>query len=155
MIPPVLFPLFTWLALLIRYPKRTLTIAVPIFVGILSIAIWVQWQEKKTEHMLELLNIKLQYSREACPADRPLHIHIENTTQQRLKELSWQLAAYRPGESVNRARSDFDDPNYRLPNALAAQESWQHCLPLPNLRAGYRASTLEYSAQNLKGTFMR
>ncbi len=155
MIPPVLFPLFTWLALLIRYPKRTLAIAVPVFTGILGIAIWVQWQEKSNEHLLNQLSIELAYSTTICPIDRPLAITVDNTTEHRLKELRWQVAAYHPGERVNLARSGFDETSYMLPNVLPAKQSWQHCLPLPNLRAGYRASTLEYSAQDLKGKFER
>lgn len=155
MLPPVLFPLFTWLALLIRYPKRTLAIAVPVFTGILGIAIWVQWQEKSNEHLLNQLSIQLDFSTANCPADRPLAIKIENTTEYTLSELRWQVAAYRPGERVNLARSGFDETSYMLPNVLLAKQSWQHCLPLPNLRAGYRASTLEFSAQSLKGKFER
>jgi len=155
MLPPVLFPLFTWIALLIRYPKRTLAIAVPVFTGILSIAIWVQWQEKSNQHLLNQLSIQLNLSPTDCPADRPLAIRLENTTEYTLSELRWQVAAHRPGERVNLARSGFDELSYMLPSVLPAKQVWQHCLPLPNLRAGYRASSLEFSVQSLQGKFER
>lgn len=153
MIPPVLFPLFTWLALLIRYPRRTLMIALPIFSGLLCIALWVQWQEKKTEALLAQVQIELRFAPQVCSADNPLHVRVFNSTDSLLGELRWQLVAQRPGEQVNLARADYNNPGYRLPRSLPAGESWESCLPLPALRPGYRADTLEFYARQLKGRF--
>ncbi|MCS7881727.1 multidrug transporter, partial [Pseudomonas aeruginosa] len=44
-------------------------------------------------------------------------------------------------------------PRYRAPNALLGGDSWHDCLPLPPLRPGYRASTLEFRAERLDGRF--
>ncbi|MCY1313378.1 hypothetical protein D9M70_638950 [compost metagenome] len=68
-------------------------------------------------------------------------------------ELRWQIAAYRPGDSVNLAERLYESPRYSGPGELLPGASWQDCLPLPNLRSGYRASTLEFRAERLQGSF--
>ncbi|MEK5768846.1 multidrug transporter, partial [Acinetobacter schindleri] len=81
--------------------------------------------------------------------DRPLAVELKNGSDRPLLELRWRIAAYRPGDSVNLADTSFDSPRYRAPNALLGGDSWHDCLPLPPLRPGYRASTLEFRAERL------
>ena len=45
-------------------------------------------------------------------------------------------------------------PDFLLrPGELLPGSQWQDCLPLPPLRNGYRAQTLEFRAERLQGTF--
>ena len=61
--------------------------------------------------------------------------------------------AWLPGESINLVQVHYDNPRYSLPQPLPAGQTWQDCLPLPALRRGYRAASLEYRATNLHGVF--
>lgn len=155
MLPPVLFPLITWLGLLIRYPKRTLAIAVPVFSVIVLIAGWVQWQELRTNKLLAQLHIELDYSLAHCPADQPLRAQIKNPTPHAVQNLRWRIAGSRPGESTNLVENRYDIPSYQGPALINAGEQWSHCFPAPTVRRGYRASTLEFKAEHLQGTFAR
>ncbi|MDT4860919.1 hypothetical protein FQZ97_955010 [compost metagenome] len=80
-------------------------------------------------------------------------LELKNGSQAALLELRWQIAAYRPGDSVNLAERLYESPRYSGPGELLPGASWQDCLPLPNLRSGYRASTLEFRAERLQGSF--
>lgn len=154
MLPPALIPL-TWLALLLRYPKRTLMIGVPLLVILASIAAWLILEERSTQRQLDQLTIRMSYAPELCPPDTPLSVELSNNTDHALKDLHWRIAAYRPGENINLVETLFTQARYSGSSPLVAGAQWQKCLPLPSLRAGYRASTLEFYAERRQGRFVR
>ncbi len=149
-----LIPALTWLALLLRYPRRTLAVVVPLLLVLLTLAIWVQWQEKTTEQLLARLEISIDYAPERCEADVPLLVQVNNTSGRALDSLSWRIAAYRPGERINLVNQRYNSPAYSGDSPLAPGQHWEHCLPMPELRSGYRASTLEFRIENRKGRFL-
>lgn len=151
--PPFLLPLITWGALLLRYPRRTLAVALPLVLGLLTLAGWVQWQEQSNKKLLSQLEISLHYNPEVCSADRPLQVQLHNGSERALLALQWHIAAYRPGERTNLTQQGYNSPVYDSRQALAPAANWQQCLPLPELRPGYRASTLEFAAERLRGQF--
>ncbi|VXB15584.1 hypothetical protein PSEUDO8BK_10620 [Pseudomonas sp. 8BK] len=101
------------------------------------------------------LELRLDYAPDRCPADRPLVLNLKNGSEAALLELHWQIAAYRPGDSINLAERLYETPRYSGPGELLPGADWQTCLPLPTLRSGYRASTLEFRAERLQGSFSR
>lgn len=149
-----LIPALTWLALLLRYPKRTLAVAVPLLSVLLLLAAWVQWQEKTTEQLLAQLEISIDYVPAQCGAEKPLLVRIDNTSDRALDSLSWRIAAYRPGERINLVNERYNSPAYAGDSPLVAGQHWEHCLPLPELRSGYRAATLEFRIENRQGRFL-
>jgi hypothetical protein len=147
------FLLLCWLVLLIRYPRKALPISLGALLGLGLVASWVLWEETRDAHQLSRLQLTLSYAPETCPADRPLAFELKNDSKAALRQLNWQIAAYRPGETVNLAQRLYDTPRYSGPGDLPPGEKWQTCLPLPTLRSGYRPSTLEFRAEHLQGTF--
>ena len=145
----------SWLILLIRYPSKALPVSLAALVGLGLVASWVLWQEGRDTHDLARLELRLDYAPDSCPADRPLALTLKNRSDAALLELQWQIAAYRPGDSVNLAERLFETPRYSGPGELLPGADWQTCLPLPTLRSGYRASTLEFRAERLQGRFNR
>ncbi|YCH20918.1 multidrug transporter [Pseudomonas sp. D1-3] len=145
----------SWFILLIRYPAKALPISLAALAGLGLVASWVLWQESRENRNLAYLELRLSYAPESCPADRPLELHLHNGSEAALQELRWQITAYRPGDSVNLAQRLFEAPRYSGPGELLPGADWQTCLPLPTLRSGYRASTLEFRAEQLQGTFSR
>ncbi len=153
MLPP-LIPVLTWLTLLVRYPRRTLAVALPLLSIVLVLAVWVQWQEKTNEQQLARLEITVTHAPQLCHADTPLLVRIVNTSEQPLDSLSWRIAAYRPGERVNLVEERYNNPSYSGDSPLIPGQHWEHCLPLPQLRSGYRAESLEFRIENRKGRFL-
>lgn len=145
----------SWFILLIRYPAKALPISLAALAGLGLVASWVLWQESRENRNLAHLELRLSYAPESCPADRPLELHLHNGSEAALQELRWQVSAYRPGDSINLAQRLFEAPRYSGPGELLPGADWQTCLPLPTLRSGYRASTLEFRAEQLQGTFSR
>lgn len=145
----------SWFILLIRYPAKALPISLAALAGLGMVASWVLWQESRENRNLAHLELRLSYAPQSCPADRPLQLHLHNGSDAALQELRWQVSAYRPGDSVNLAQRLYEAPRYSGPGELLPGADWQSCLPLPTLRSGYRASTLEFRAEQLQGTFSR
>lgn len=114
----------------------------------------MQWQEKTTEQLLARLEISIDYAPERCEADVPLLVQVNNTSGRALDSLSWRIAAYRPGERINLVNQRYNSPAYSGDSPLAPGQHWEHCLPMPELRSGYRASTLEFRIENRKGRFL-
>ena len=90
------------------------------------------------------LDIQISYAPAQCSIDTPLYVHLSNNTDKSLKDLQWRIAAYRPGENINLVETLFTEARYSSSSPLVAGAQWQTCLPTPSLRAGYRASTLQY-----------
>lgn len=147
--------LLSWLILLLRYPSKALPISLAALTGLALVASWVLWQESRENRHLAHLELRLSYAPQRCPADRPLALELKNGSPAALLELHWQIAAYRPGDSTNLAERLYDAPHYSGPGELLPGASWQTCLPLPTLRRGYRANTLEFRAEQLHGSFSR
>ena len=147
--------ILSWLVLLIRYPGKALPISLAALIGLALVASWVLWQEGRETRHLAHLELRLAYAPERCPADRPLALELKNGSDAALLELRWQIAAYRPGDSINLAQRLYESPRYSGPGELLPGATWQDCLPLPSLRSGYRASTLEFRAERLQGQFAR
>ncbi|MDM8347340.1 multidrug transporter [Pseudomonas sp. sp1636] len=143
----------SWLTLLIRYPSKALPISLAALIGLGLVASWVLWQESRETRHLAHLQLRLAYDAQNCPANRPLALQLKNGSSAALLELRWQIAAYRPGDSINLAERLYESPRYRGPGELLPGATWQDCLPLPTLRSGYRASTLEFRAERLQGSF--
>jgi hypothetical protein len=145
----------SWFILLIRYPSKALPVSLAALIGLGLVASWVLWQESRENRHLAHLELRLNYAPDSCPADRPLALKLKNGSQAALLELQWQITAYRPGDSVNLAERLYEAPRYSGPGELLPGTDWQTCLPLPTLRSGYRASTLEFRAERLQGSFSR
>jgi hypothetical protein len=143
----------TWLVLLVRYPGKALPLSAAAFFGLLLVASWVIWQQSRETQQLARIQLRLDYAPERCPANRPLGLVVQNASDASLLTLRWQIAAYRPGDSVNLVEYTYESPRYRGPGKLLPGATWQDCLPLPTLRSGYRASTLEFRVERLQGTF--
>ncbi|RJG10347.1 multidrug transporter [Pseudomonas cavernicola] len=143
----------TWLILLVRYPAKALPVSLAALFGLALVAVWVFWLDQREERQLAHLELRLNYAPGECPADRPLALNLKNGSDKPLLELRWKVSAYAPGDSVNLVQSFYDSPRYRGPGELLPGESWQDCLPLPPLRPGYRAATVEFRAERLQGSF--
>lgn len=152
MLPPALIPL-TWLALLLRYPKRTLAIGLPVLAVLASIAGWLIIDERNNQRLLDQLDIQINYAPQQCSPDAPLRVQLSNNSDQSLRALQWRIAAYRPGENINLVETLYTEARYSSSSPLVAGAQWQSCLPLPSLRAGYRASTVEFRAERRQGQF--
>ncbi|HHX35135.1 MAG TPA: multidrug transporter [Gammaproteobacteria bacterium] len=153
MLPPALIPL-TWLGLLLRYPARTLMIGVPLLVVLASIAGWLIMDGRANQRLLDHLDIQISYAPTQCPQDTPLLVQLRNNTDKSLKDLQWRIAAYRPGENINLVETLFTEARYSSSSPLVAGADWQTCLPMPSLRAGYRASTVEFRIERRQGKFV-
>ncbi len=154
MFPPAFIPL-TWLVLLLRYPKRTLAIGIPLLFALASIAGWLIIDERNNQHQLDRLDMQISYAPTQCTLDAPLRVQLRNNTDQSLKDLQWRIAAYRSGENINLVETLFTEARYSSSSPLAPAAEWHTCLPLPSLRAGYRASTLEFRIERRQGHFVR
>lgn len=154
MLPPALIPL-TWLVLLLRYPKRTLAIGLPILLTLASIAGWLILDQRSNQRQLDRLDMQITYAPTECTADAPLRVQLRNSTAQSLINLKWRIAAYRPGEDINLVETLFTEARYSSISPLAPNAQWHTCLPLPSLRAGYRPSTVEFRIERRQGKFVR
>jgi hypothetical protein len=144
----------TWLILLIRYPSRALpvSLAAALLLGLL--AGWVIWQQQRQDHRLAQLEIHLSYDPSSCPAAQPLAVSLRNGSRASLQRLSWKVTAYAPQVSANLVESRYAEGRYAGPEMLAAGAQWRDCMALPPLREGYRASTLAFRAELLRGDFV-
>ncbi|MHA6494143.1 multidrug transporter [Pseudomonas borbori] len=147
--------LLSWLVLLIRYPSKALPVSLAALIGLGLVTTWVLWQESRENRHLAHLQLRISYDEQRCPPPQPLALTLTNGSPAALTELRWQIAAYRPGDNVNLAERLYESPRYNGPGNLLPGATWQDCLPLPTLRSGYRASTLEFRAERLHGTFSR
>lgn len=143
----------TWLILLIRYPARALPVSLAALVGLALLAGWVVFQQEREQQHLALLELDLRYDSQNCPASRPLALRLKNGSSVALHELSWKVTAYAPGVSANLVENRYADSHYRGPDVLLPDATWQSCLQVPALRPGYRASTLAFRAEDLRGHF--
>ncbi|WP_297835980.1 multidrug transporter [Pseudomonas sp.] len=143
----------SWLILLLRYPTKALPVSLAAVLCLGLVAAWVVWQDSTETRQLERLELRLSYSPEQCPTDRPLRIELHNGNKVPLLALQWRVAAYRPGDTVNLADDVYAAPRYRGPGELQAGGDWQDCLPAPPLRPGYRPETVEFRAEHLQGDF--
>lgn len=143
----------TWVILLLRYPARALPISAAALVGLGLVVALAIWQDSLEQRRLERLELRIRYAPTLCPADRPLRVDLKNGSDAPLLELRWKVAAYRPGDTTDLAENLYEAPRYRGPGALLGGDAWSDCLPLPALRPGYRASTLEFRAERIEGRF--
>ena len=145
--------IITWLILLLRYPSKALPVSMAALIGLALVAISVAWLDHRESQQLARLELRIVYDPVQCPADRPLQLTLQNRNTVPLVELGWRIAAYAPGDTVNLADNLYTAPRYRGPGELQPGASWQDCLPMPPLRAGYRPQTLEFRAERLQGSF--
>lgn len=145
--------MLTWLVLLLRYPAKALPISLSAVLGLGLVTLWVVWQDNRETTQLARLDLRLTYAPDQCPADRALQVRMKNGNDVPLQTLRWRVAAYAPGDTVNLAENTYDAPRYRGPGELQPDAAWSDCLPLPPLRAGYRAQTLDFRAEHLQGSF--
>ncbi|MGV8916188.1 MAG: multidrug transporter [Pseudomonas sp.] len=145
--------IFSWLVLLLRYPAKALHVSLAAALCLGVVGLWVVWQDSQETRQLEQLQLRLTYAPQQCPADNPLKVELHNGNDVPLLALRWRVAAYRPGDTVNLADNVYTAPRYRGPGELKAGGDWQDCLPLPPLRPGYRAQTVEFRAEHLQGNF--
>jgi len=145
--------ILTWLVLLLRYPAKALPVSLAALIGLVMVGAWVVWLDNREARQLARLELRLDYAPQDCPGGRPLRVRMNNGNDVPLTELHWRVAAYAPGDSVNLAENTYSAPRYRGPGELQAGADWSDCLPLPPLRPGYRAQTLEFRAEHLQGSF--
>jgi hypothetical protein len=143
----------TWVVLLLRYPTRALPVSAAALVGLALVIALAIWQDSQEQRLLQHLELRIRYAPTLCPADRPLRVDLKNGSEAPLLELNWKVAAYRPGDTADLAENLYETPRSSGPGALLGGESWADCLPLPTLRPGYRASTLEFRAEHIEGHF--
>lgn len=144
----------TWLILLVRYPSRALPVSLAAAALLATLAGWVIWQQQLEARRLAQLEINLRYDPTGCPAAQPLALTLRNGSGAALQQLSWKVTAYAPQVSANLAESRYAEARYRGPDLLAPGAEWRDCLALPPLREGYRASTLAFRAEQLRGHFV-
>lgn len=145
--------ILSWFILLIRYPSKALPVTLIAVIGLCIIASTVIWQENREKSHLAELEMRFTYDPQNCPADRPLALTLKNASPKPLLELQWEMAAYRPGDSVNLVENTYESPRYSGPGDLLPGSTWNNCLPLPPIRSGYRASSLEFRAERIQGSF--
>ncbi|WP_417660292.1 multidrug transporter [Pseudomonas sp.] len=145
--------ILSWFILLIRYPNKALPVTLAAVIGLFIVASAVIWQENREKNQLAELELRFIYDPQNCPADQPLAVTLKNASQNPMLSLQWELAAYRPGDSVNLVENTYDSPRYNGPGDLQPGASWKSCLPLPAIRSGYRASSLEFRAERIQGSF--
>ena len=143
----------TWVILLVRFPLRAIPISLGAALGLGLVAAWVIWQEQREQHLLAQLELRLTHAPDQCPASAPLRVLLRNHSSKPLQALQWEVAAYAPGGRVNLVEARHDSPRYDGPGDLQPEERWEACAPLPALRPGYRASTLQFTAERLRGQF--
>lgn len=143
----------TWLVLVLRYPEKALPVSLAAVCGLALVALWVLWQENRTEHRLARLELRLDYAPERCPASRPLAVSLKNGSDRPLLELRWRIAAYPLDDDIDLVENRFDRPRYHGPAALQPGDAWHDCLPLPVLRPGYRPTTLDFRPVQVQGRF--
>lgn len=143
----------SWLGLLLRYPTKALPVSMAALIGLALVVTWVVWMDSREAQQLARLELRVAYAPQQCPADRPLQLKLTNGNPVPLLELRWRIAAYAPGDTANLADNLYSTPRYRGPGQLQGGSSWEDCLPLPPLRPGYRAQTLEFRAEHLQGSF--
>ncbi len=142
----------TWLVLLVRYPTRATAISLAALLALGLVALGVIWQDNRELRRLEQIELSLELDGN-CPADLPLRARLRNGSDSGLHDMRWQVGAYQRGDSINLADSRYDSPRYRAPHTLLPGSDWSECLPLPPLRPGYRAESLEFRAERLRGRF--
>lgn len=147
--------ILTWVILLVRYPAKALPISLAALLGLGLVACWVVWQDHVEARLLQRQTLLLRHDTVNCPANRPLRATLHNDSNRTLVELHWRVAAYRQGTTVNLVQGAYDNPLYRIPLTVPPESGWQDCLPLPPLRPGYRATTLEFRAERLSGRFTK
>ena len=143
----------SWVILVIRYPLRAVPISLGAALGLALVAGWVIWEEHREEQLLSRIEVQLTHDSRRCPGAEPLLVHVKNFTNKKLQSLNWEVTAYAPGSRTNLARRAYDAPAYQGPGDLQPGASWESCLPVPLLRSGYRAATLEFQAERLQGHF--
>lgn len=143
----------SWLILLIRYPSRALPVSLAAFGLLVLLVGWVVWEEQREARHLSRLEIELRHDPAACPAAQPLAVTLRNGSSRPLQQLSWKVSAYAPQVSANLVQNRYADSHYRAAGPLQPGAQWQDCLALPPLREGYRASTLSFRAEQLRGRF--
>ena len=143
---------FTWLVLLVRYPGRALAISLAALFGLGLVALAVLWQDQREQYRLDQVELTLALDA-ACPADRPLRVRLRNGSDASLHEPRWLVGAYQSGDTIDLVDERYDRPDYRGPHTLLPGSAWSECLPLPLLRAGYRADSLEFRGERLRGSF--
>ena len=143
----------SWLVLLIRYPSRALPVSLAALALLALLAGWVVWEQQREARRLAQLEIDLRYDPANCSAAQPLALTLRNGSSVALQQLSWKVTAYAPQVSANLAQSGYADSHYRGSGLLQPGAQWQDCLALPPLREGYRASTLAFRAEQLRGRF--
>ncbi|BAU72792.1 hypothetical protein [Metapseudomonas furukawaii] len=145
--------ILTWLILLLRYPAKALPLSMAAVTGLGLVAAWVLWQERVEERRFARLEIQLRLD-DTCPADRPLAIVVHNGADAVLQDFAWQLQATRPGDTIDLVQPSYEHPRYLGPREIQPGADWRDCLPLPPIRQGYRARSLEFRASDLRGTFV-
>ncbi|MFC3606591.1 multidrug transporter [Stutzerimonas tarimensis] len=145
----------TWLILLIRYPGRALPISAGALIALGLVVAWVLWQDHRENQRLSRLELRIEYAPQQCTGDRPLRVLLTNHSDRPLQSLRWRIAAHSPGDRLDLTQRSFSEPRYQGPGDLQPGESWSACMPVPPLRPGYRASTLNFRAEGLEGDFAR
>jgi hypothetical protein len=145
--------LIAWLVLLLKYPAKALPVSLAALCALGIVAAVVAWQQTRLDHQLAGLDIRLAVDVNQCPASAPLSVTVRNTQEAPLTALSWRTAAYFPGDRNDLAANDYSRPHYSASQAIPPGEAWTTCLPVPRLRDGYRAETLQYRAEALEGNF--
>lgn len=145
----------SWLILLMRSPRQALPVALAVLLVFGSVIAWVLWQDTQESRRLARLELQLTYAPTACDAERPLQVRLHNHSDRPLLDLRWRITAHRPGSLLDLVSAPADNAQYLGPDALQPGQSWSDCLPLPALRPGYRASTLDFRTTDLRGRFAR
>lgn len=143
----------SWLVLLLRYPEKALPVSLAAAGGLALVIATALWQDTRTERSLAHLELRLEYAPERCPPGRPLALSLANGSSRPLLELHWQIAAYPPDDDLDLVQNRYDAARYHGPGTLQPGNHWHDCLPLPELRPGYRAETLDFRAVQLRGRF--
>lgn len=142
-----------WVILLVRFPARALPISLLAVLALGLVAAWTAWRDYQLDRRLATIEVSMALAADRCPPGQPLLAVIHNRTDAPLASLRWRIGAYAPGAATNLVQPGYDWPRYAPSSALPPGERWQSCMAVPDLRPGFRASTLAFRAERLEGRF--
>jgi hypothetical protein len=98
-------------------------------------------RDETWEVRLERIIIAPRYEPSACGPDKPLAVRVHNRSNGVLIRLSWQLAAFKAGDTANLVEG-FE--RYVTEERLQPRQIANLCMPAPQLKAGIDPAAVRY-----------
>lgn len=150
-----IFLVIVWVVLLMTYPGRALIVSLCAVLLLGLVVAWVIYQDSRDRGRLTRIELSMSYDLEFCTLEQPLRTILVNRADHPLLHLSWQVTAFRSGDTVNLVEGRSITQEFDYPEGIPPGGTWQICLPLPAIRSGYRPETLEFGYSRQQGHFGR